>query len=266
MIKRGLTAVALLWSCGVVAGTPETSTLSTEIQVTPPVAALPAPEGPDAASLAEGYFALGAWRIGMPRGEALKLFDDVAQIEGGTGYRATAHTLFAQDLPAEITFSDDKLEGVKLRVYQGTDFEAAVKSMQVALSYMNEHFGGSNFEGGLKTWKDPRAELLAQVLKQTLERMDHGVRAAEKKNAKKLRKRRHQPADHVAFEMVMNFHTEHTTTHNFLLGEFRYLSNLQQYTISLYDDREFVPTRIPEATVMLFQAPGERPAQGPPAE
>ncbi|HEX6638298.1 MAG TPA: hypothetical protein VF033_11640 [Steroidobacteraceae bacterium] len=265
-MKRGLIAVALLWSCGVVAGTPESSTFSEEFHATTQVAALPAPVSPDAASLAEGYFALGTWRIGMPRDQAVKLFTDMTPIEGATSYRATAHTHFAQDLPTELTFADGKLESVKLQIYQGTDFDAAVQRMQAALLYMNEHFGGANFEGGLKTWKDPRGELLGPVLKQTIQSMEDGVRAAYEKNSKKKKKsRKHPPTTHVAFAMVMNFRTEVTTTGNFLLGEFRYVSNLKEYTISLYDDREFIPARIPDATIMLFPAEGERPALGPPA-
>ncbi len=63
----------------------------------------------------------------------------------------------------------------------------------------------------------------------------------------------------------MNYWTELESTHNFLLGEFRFVSNLRQTTINLYDDREFVKSRIPAASVNLFRAKGERPASPAPS-
>lgn len=227
------------------------------------MAAAPAPTGPDAATLAEGYFALGAWRIGMPREEALKLFDEAVAVEGDRVYRGTAHTLFAQDLPAELTFDGGRLSSVKLEVYQGSDFEAGVQRMQSTLLYLNDHFGGANFEGGLKTWQDPKGDLVRMALRQTIDQMEYGARAVDEKEARK--KRKSAAPTHTAFEMVMNFTTEMTNDRSYLLGEFRYLSNLGQTTVNLYEDREFVESRIPDAMVNLFRAKGERPARAAPA-
>jgi hypothetical protein len=237
----------------------ETATVTTELRTTPPVETLEAPTGPDAASEAEDYFALGAWRIGMPREEALKHVQASEPLTGEPKLRVTAPTHFAGDLPAEVVFADGRLQSVKLQVYEGTDLEQAIGNMQTALLYMNAHFGGANFEGGLKTHKDPRGELLRQVVRQTLDKFDAGLREVDEKE-RKSRERKGKPPSYTAYEMVMNFWTELVVPNNFLTGEFRYRSDLRQATITLYDDRAFVESRIPKASVNLFRVSGERPS------
>jgi hypothetical protein len=220
------------------------------------------PGPPDAAAQAEGYFAIGPWRIGMPREEALGKFRDVTAIEGDTRFTGVADTYFASGLPAELTFADGKLHAVKLQLYDGVDLEQAVQRIMDALLYMHHHFGGSNFEGGIKTHKDPEGKLLMQVLRHAIEKFDHGLAAAEEKQKQRKgkRKRARAPQSYTTYEMVFNFHPEVKPEKNFLLGEYRYRSDVQRSVVSLYDDREFVPSRIPDATVMLMQVPGERPA------
>jgi len=220
---------------------------------------LPPPAGPDAASVAEKYFAMGAWRIGMPRAEALGKFGNVEPLQSPASYRAVARSHFAAEVPAELTFASDRLQTVKLQVYDGTDLEEAVQRMQQVMLYMNDHFGGANFEGGLKTHKDPEGKLLLMVLRSTLDNVERGLRETDEKEAKK-RKRKGTPEIHTAFEMVMNFSTELETENNFLMGEFRFRSDQQRIVVSLYDDRAFVESRIPEASIMLFRADGPRPA------
>ncbi len=180
MSGRVFAALALLWPCGLAAAA-DSPTVSTEIRLPANTTALPEPTTPDAASLAEGYFALGNWRIGMPRDAALKLFADAVAIEGDDAYRATAHTLrpgSARGNPLRRGQAPDR-EAAGL---PGHGFRGGVQRMQSALLYMNEHFGGANFEGGLKTWKDPRGELLGQVLKQSIEQMEHGARGRRKRS------------------------------------------------------------------------------------
>ena len=236
----------------------ETPSVSTQITVPQTTTELPPPAGPDAVSVAEGYFALGHWRIGMPREEALGKFGSVELLEGQARYRAVAQSHFAADLPSELTFTDGKLQTVKLQIYDGTDLEQAVRRIQQVLMYMNDHFGGANFEGGLKAHEDPEGKLLLQVLRHTLDKFEYGVRKTDE-DEKKKRKRKGEPG-FTAFEMVMNFWTELESQNNFLMGEFRFRSDQQRIIVSLYDDRGFVKSRIPEASVMLFRANGERPA------
>jgi hypothetical protein len=220
---------------------------------------LPPPAGPDAATVAEHYFALGPWRIGMAREEALEKFGSAEPLDSRNSYRAIAHSHFAGDLPAELTFSSDKLQTVKLQIYDGNDLEQAVQHIQQALLYMNDHFGGANFEGGLKAHQDPEGKLLLQVLRHSLDSIEGGLRETDEKEAKKG-KRKSTPPTYTAFEMVMNFWTELDAENNFLLGEFRFRSEEQRIVVSLYDDRAFVESRVPKASVTLFRAFGERPA------
>lgn len=236
----------------------DTPSVSTQITVPKTNKELPPPAGPDAASVAERYYALGQWRIGMPREEALGKFGSVESLKGQTSYRAVAQPHFAADLPADLTFADDKLQKVKLQIYDGADLEQAVQRIQQVLLYMNDHFGGANFEGGLKTHKDPEGKLLLQVLRHTLDSVEGGLRKTDE-DEKKKRKRKGQSEGFMAFEMVMNFWTELSTLNNFLTGEFRFRSDQQRIVVSLYDDREFVKSRIPNASVMVFRATGERP-------
>ncbi len=241
----------------------EAPSVSTQITVPKTIKELPPPAGPDAVSVAEGYFALGQWRIGMPREEALGKFGSVESLKNEASYRAVAHCFFSADIPAELTFAAGKLQTVKLQIYEGTDLEQAVHHIQQVLLYMNDHFGGGNFEGGLKAHKDPDGKLLLQVLRHTIDTLESGIREADD-GQKKKRKRKGKPAGFTAFEMVMNFSTELETQNNFLLGEFRFLSDQQRIIVSLYEDREFVKSRIPEASVMLFWVDGERPMPASP--
>ena len=242
----------------------DTSSISTQITAPKSGKELPPPSGPDAASVAENYFAMGAWRIGMQREDALGKFGSVEPLESRNSYRAVAHSHFAGDLPAELTFSDEKLQTVKLQLYDGSDLEQAVQRIQQALLYMNDHFGGANFEGGLKTHKDPEGKLLLQVLRHSIDSIEGGVRDAEAKQAKK-RKRKAEPKGHTAFEMVMNFRAELRAENNFLMGEFRFRSDQQRIVVSLYDDRAYVASRVPDASVMLYPAEGARPTPAPAA-
>jgi hypothetical protein len=244
----------------------ETPSVSMQLTVPKPTKELPPPAGPDAASIAEGYFALGSWRIGMPREEALGKFGSVEPLKGQSSYRAVAQSHFAADLPADLTFDDDKLRTVKLQVYEGNDLEQAVQRIQQVLMYMNEHFGGANFEGGLKAHKDPEGKLLLRVLRHAIDSVEGGLREVEEdEKKKKKRKRKGQSEGFTAFEMVMNFRCERAAQNNFLLGEFRFRSDSQRINVSLYDDRAFVKSRIPEASVMLFRAAGERPVPASPS-
>jgi len=238
------------------------ATIDTQIAVPKTGKELPPPTGPDAASVAENYFAVGPWRIGMPREEALGKFGSVEALDSPTSYRAVARSHFAGDLPAELMFSGDQLQTVQLQLYDGADLEQAVQNIQQALMYMNDHFGGANFEGGLKTHKDPEGKLLLQVLRHTVDSIERGLRQAEADEAKK-RKRKTSSKGHTAFEMVMNFRAELRAENNFLMGEFRYRSDPQRIVVSLYDDRDYVESRVPDATVMLYRVEGERPAQAP---
>jgi hypothetical protein len=237
----------------------ETPSISTQVTVPKTITELPPPAGPDVMSVAESYFALGQWRIGMAREEALGKFGSVESLEGEESYRAVAHSYFAADIPADLTFAAGKLQTVQLHIYEGADLEQAVHRIQQVLLYMNDHFGGGNFEGGLKAHMDPEGKLLLQVLRHTLDSVESGLRETDDDEKKKKRKRKGQPEGFTAFEMVMNFWTELTTQNNFLTGEFRFRSDQQRIFVSLYEDREFVESRIPEASVMLFRAIGERP-------
>jgi hypothetical protein len=230
------------------------ATVETQITLPKPVVPEQPPGPPDAVSLAEGYFALGAWRIGMSREEALRHFSDVRALEGNATYTALAQAHFAADLPAELTFASDRLQSVRLRIYDGTDFDQAVDRMRLALSYMNEHFGGSNFEGGLKTSQDPQADLLRLVLRQTMDQFDHAVREVDKEEAKKRRKKRPggEPSS-TAYLQFFHFWTELEAPNNFLLGQYRFRSDSRVFTVDIYDDRAFVASRVPEATVQLFR-------------
>lgn len=241
----------------------ETPSVSTQITVPKTANELPPPAGPDALSVAERYYALGQWRIGMPREEALGKFGSVESLQGQASYRAVAQPHFAADVPAELTFADGKLQTVRLQIYDGTDLEQAVQRIQQVLLYMNDHFGGANFEGGLKTHKDPEGKLLLQVLRHSLDSVEGGLRKVDEDERKK-RKRKAQLEGFTAFEMVMNFWTELVTQNNFLTGEFRFRSDHRRIVVSLYDDREFVKSRIPDASVMLFRASGERPVPASP--
>jgi len=209
-------------------------------------------------SVAEGYFALGHWRIGMPREQALEKFGGVESLEGQARYHAVAQPHFAADIPSELTFADGKLQTVKLQIYDGTDLEEAVRRIQRALLYMNDHFGGADFEGGLKTHRDPEGKLLLQVLRQAIDSIEGGLRKTDE-DEKKKSKRKGQSRTFMAFEMVMNFGPTIAAQNNFLMGEFRFRSDQQRIVASLYDDRALVKSRVPEAAIMLFRASGERP-------
>lgn len=254
------TCVVSLCLLSAIGRTEDVPSVTLTVPGSPASAALPPPGPPDAASMAEGYFALGQWRIGMAREEALSKFRDVEPLEADIRFKAVTDAHFAAALPAELSFADGRLETVKLRLYEGTDLRQAVQHTMTALLYMNEHFGGSNFEGGLKTHKDPKGDLLLQVLRHTIDRFDNSLLEAEQKQQKK-RRRKQEPTGYTTYEMVMNFRAELRADNNFLLGEFRYRSDLGRSTVSLYDDREFVPARIPDASVLLFQVDGERPAR-----
>jgi hypothetical protein len=252
------TCAALACLLAVASRAGETASVSTQLTAPKTTTELAPPAGPDAASVAEAYYALGQWRIGMPREEALGKFGSVESLEGQARFRAVTQSHFAADVPAELTFSDGKLQTVRLKLYDGTDLEQAVQRIQQVLLYMNDHFGGANFEGGIKTHKDPEGKLLLQVLRHTLDSVEGGVRKADDDEQKK-RKRKGQPEGFTAFELVMNFWTELVTQNNFLTGELRFLSDQQRIIVSVYDDREFVKARIPDASVRLFRATGERP-------
>jgi hypothetical protein len=205
--------------------------------------------------LREDYFPLGTWRIGMKRDEALAHFSDVR--DGGNGVlHGVTRTHFAAERPAEITFARNRLQTVKLNVYEGTDFDLAVLRMQEALLFMNAHFAGANFEGGLKTDMDPKGELLRRTLAATIGSMESRTRSVDDE----ARAEGGATGGFTAFEMVLNFWTERLAPKNFLLGEFRYRSDTQNIIVTIFDDRKFVKSRIPKASVMLFRSAGERPA------
>jgi hypothetical protein len=205
--------------------------------------------------LREDYFPLGTWRIGMKRDEALKHFTDVRQ-KGNGVLQGMARTHFAAERPAEITFMKNRLHTVRLNVYEGSDFEQALQRMQEALLFMNAHFAGSNFEGGLKTDMDPKGELLRKVIATTIGRLESAARSVDDE----ARTKGDSSSGFTAFEMVMNFWTERDAPENFLTGEFRYRSDTQNIIVNIFDDRKFVKSRIPNASVMLFRSAGERPA------
>jgi hypothetical protein len=202
------------------------------------------------AVLRDDYFPLGSWRVGMKREEALGHFSDVQTVEDAVLYRGVARTHFAAGLPAELTFARGRLQAVKLRLYEGTDFEQAAQRMQEALLFMDAHFAGANFEGGIKTAKDPKGELLRTVLRQTTGKLDGGIRAADEE----ARKKSDAKSGFTAFEMVMKFWTERVADNNFLLGEYRFRSDTRMISVNLFDDRKFVKSRIPKASVTLFRA------------
>jgi hypothetical protein len=199
----------------------------------------------------------------MPREEALGKFGGVESLKDEDSYRAVAHCYFAADIPAELTFAAGKLQTVKLQIYEGTDLEQAVHGILQVLLYMNDHFGGGNFEGGLKAHMDPEGKLLLLVLRQTIDKVENGLREVDE-DEKKKRKRKGKTEGFIAFEMVNNFWTELETQNNFLLGEFRFRSDQQRISVSLYEDRELVKSLIPEASVMLFRVDGERPMPASP--
>lgn len=243
----------------------EPATVETQITLQAPAApAAPAkpPPPPDAATVSEGYFALGPWRIGMTREEALHLFSDVTAFEGGTRFTALAPAHFAADVPAELTFANDRLQTVRLRIYEGTDFEQAVQRMRLALTYMDEHFGGSNFEGGLKTSRDPDAALLRLVLRETRDRFDRALRESDEEQARKRRKKRKSGrGNFTAYLQTCHFGPENEAPNNFLFGQYQFRSDTRRYTVDIYDDRSFVPSRVPDATVHLFSVPAPKAAR-----
>jgi hypothetical protein len=211
------------------------------------------------AVLREDYFPLGTWRIGMKRDEALAHFSAVREDGNGVLHGIT-RTHFAAERPAEITFARNRLETVKLNVYEGTDFDQAVQRMQEALLFMNAHFAGANFEGGLKTDRDPKGELLRRTLAATIGSMESGTRSVDDEARAEGGASASASGGFTAFEMVLNFSTERLAPKNFLLGEFRYRSDTQVISVSIFDDRKFVKSRVPEASVMLFRSALERPA------
>jgi hypothetical protein len=234
----------------------EPATVETQITLPTPAAPAKSSPPPDEASQAEGYFALGPWRIGMPREEALKVFSDVRATDGDNTFNARAPSHFAADVPAELTFADDRLQTVRLRIYEGTDFEQAVQRMRLALTYMDEHFGGSNFEGGLKTSRDRDATLLRTVLETTRDQFDRALREAAEEQARKRRKKRQATrTSSTAFRQFFHFSTDVEAPNNFLFGQYQFNSDTRQYTVDVYDDREFVASRVPEANVQLFSVP-----------
>jgi hypothetical protein len=239
--------------------TEDLPSVSLTVPGSPASAPLPPPGAPDAASMAEGYFAVGSWRIGMPREEALGKFQKVEPLEGDLRFTAIADTHFAPALPAELSFADGRLQTVKLQLYEGTDLEQAVRHMMNALLYMNDHFGGSNFEGGLKTHEDPKGDRLFHVLSTMIDKFDASLLSTEQELRKKRRSRKREQPHNTAYEMVLSFSAELGAANNFLLGQFRYRSDLERSTVILFDDRQFVPVRIPDAMVHLFSVDGERP-------
>jgi hypothetical protein len=255
---RRLCAITAIVACALPVATlnaQDPASVTTTITLPKAVAPAKPPGPPDAASQAEGYFALGTWRIGMSKDDALGQFSAVRAIEADRHYSALAQTRFAADVPAELTFADGQLQSVRLRIYEGTDFDQAVRQIQLALAYMNEHFGGSNFEGGLKTSQDPDASLLRQVLQQTRETYDRAVIEVDREEAKKRRKKRQTAAGSTAYLQFFHFWTESEAPNNFLTGQYRFRSDTRVFTVDIHDDREFVASRVPEATVQLFRVP-----------
>jgi hypothetical protein len=63
---------------------------------------------PGAAALEEKYFAIGPWRIGSPREEALKHFNAAEAVDGDITWRARAPSHLGPDLPAELSFTDGR--------------------------------------------------------------------------------------------------------------------------------------------------------------
>ncbi len=206
--------------------------------------------------LRDKYFCLGGWRIGMKRDEAAAHFANLEAIDADKVFRGVTQAHFAADLPAEVHFARNRLQTVKLLVYEGADFEQALQRMQQLLLFMDANFVGANFEGGLKTRMDRDGALLRKTLAHTLESLDKGASAADEKP----KASGDLNTGFTAYELVMNFWTEHVADNNFLLGEFRYRSDTRTYSVSIFDDRKFVKSRIPHAPVTLFRAVGERPA------
>jgi hypothetical protein len=195
-----------------------------------------------AADEAPAYFAIGEWRIGMPREEALTHFTAVEPLEQPGQFRATAPSIFGS-VPATLTFADDKLATVELTCYEGGDRDAALQSLSGVLKGLHEAFGGSNFEGGLKYHDDPKGETIRRVIEGMIEKVDDALEKGRKKAQRKKQ-------DPTSYTMVFSYWTEYEARDNFLYGQYVFDRDLQRVRIKLWEDRAFVKSRVP-ATIHL---------------
>jgi hypothetical protein len=191
---------------------------------------------------ARDYFAIGAWRIGMPRDEALTHFTAVEALESPGRFRAMAPSKFGT-VPATLSFTDDGLATVELTYYEGQDREAALRSLVDVLKGLHEEFGGSNFEGGIKYHDDPQGESIRIVVEGLIARVD----ASLEKGRKKAERKKQDPG---SYTMVFSYWTEFESRGNFLYGQYVFDRDLQRVRIKLWEDREFVKSRVP-ATIHL---------------
>jgi len=197
---------------------------------------------PDEPWLAERYFAIGAWRIGMTRDQALAHFAEVVPEPGGKVLKGIATPYFGGPLPATLTFVDDRLASVKLLVYDGTDRAASRDRLREILVYMDEHFGGGSLEG-LTVDEDPKRVLHEVVIEGTIEKMSAALVEVNRKRKKR------DPRS--AYTLVFEIMTPLVAPDNFLYGQYRYESDTQRTTVELWDDRAFVKARSPKAMVMM---------------
>lgn len=188
------------------------------------------------------YFAIGEWRIGMPREEAVRHFTAVEALGQPGHFRAVAASKFGT-VPATLVFANDRLETVELTIHEGNDREAALQSLLGVLKGMHEEFGGSNFEGGLKYHDDPKGESIRIVVEGMIEKIDASL-------AKSQKKARRKKTDPVSYTMVFSYWTEYEARDNFLYGQYVFDRDLQRVRIKLWEDRAFVKARVP-ATIYL---------------
>ncbi len=189
------------------------------------------------AATPEPYFAIGEWRIGMPRDEALSHFTAVEALETPGHFRATAESRFGT-VPAVLTFAGDRLETVELTFYEGNDRDAALQSLLGVLQGMHEAFGGSNFEGGLKYHDDPKGESIRFVIEGMIEKIDTSLEKGRKKAQRKKQ-------DPTSYTMVFSYWTEYESRDNFLYGQYVFDRDLQRVRVKLWEDRAFVKSRVP---------------------
>ena len=191
----------------------------------------------DAPPTVEPYFAIGPWRIGMPRDEALTHFVAAEPREEPGRYQAMAPSIFGT-VPVTLTFAEDKLETVELTCYEGGDREAALQSLLGVLEGMHEEFGGSNFEGGIKYLEDPKGEMIRFIIEGMIDKVDGSL----EKGRKKAQRKKEDP---VSYTMVFSYWTEYESRDNFLYGQYVFDRDLQRVRIKLWEDRAFVKSRVP---------------------
>ena len=108
---------------------------------------------------------LGPWRLGMSKEQVAAIADGVPYKDIADGLETQGGKFQSRKVAVALTFGGSGLATVKLKLYEGNDWNRATNAVLDAYDYFKANYGGANVK---EVADNPPRKELDEVLRQTL--------------------------------------------------------------------------------------------------